>query len=134
MHVALNRSGLYFAFAAMSCLFFVATPVMAESAPSASEASPDVYKVLAENDQMRVIEATWEAGQKDNVHSHPGDRASIYLTDCKLRLSKPDGTYKDAAPKAGTAKVRKDKPVASHSVENTGSEACKILIVELLDQ
>ena len=109
----------------------VAIPAMAEDAPTAPEASPDVYKILAENNQMRVIEAVWKPGQKDNFHSHPGDRASIYLTDCKLRLSKPDGTYRDATPKGGTAKVRSNEPVKSHMAQNNGDQICKIVLVEL---
>ncbi len=103
----------------------------AENAPSAPEASPDVYKVLAENDQWRVIEATWQPGKEDNFHSHPADRVSLYITDCKLRLSKPDGTYKDVNPKAGTAKARTGKPVTAHKAKNLGDEVCIIQIVEL---
>jgi quercetin dioxygenase-like cupin family protein len=103
----------------------------AENAPSALEASPDVYKILAENDQWRVIEATWQPGQEDNFHSHPADRVSLYTTDCKLRLSNPDGTYKDVSLKAGAASARTGKPVASHKAKNTGDEVCVIKIVEL---
>ena len=119
------------AIAIISAYLLASLPTMAQDAPIAPEASPDVYKILAENDQMRVIEATWKPGQKDNFHSHPGDRASIYLTDCKIRLSKPDGTYRDASPKGGTAKVRANKPVKSHSAQNTGDQVCKIVLVEL---
>ena len=117
--------------AIISGYLLTSLPAMAEDAPIAPEASPDVYKILAENDQMRVIEAIWKPGQKDNFHSHPGDRASIYLTDCKLRLSKPDGTYRDASPKGGTAKVRTNEPVKSHMAHNTDDQVCKIILVEL---
>ena len=117
--------------AIISGYLLTSLPAMAEDAPIAPKASPEVYKILAENDQMRVIEAIWKPGQKDNFHSHPGDRASIYLTDCKLRLSKPDGTFRDASPKGGTAKVRANKPVKSHTAQNTGDQVCKIVLVEL---
>ena len=33
--------------------------------------SPDVYKVIAENNNTRVIPATWKPGQRDEWHSHP---------------------------------------------------------------
>ena len=62
-----------------------------DTAPPANVASPDVYKVLAENDQFRVLEATWQPGQEDNYHSHPADRVSLYRTDCTLRLTSIDG-------------------------------------------
>lgn len=34
-------------------------------------ASPDVYKVIAESNNTRVILATWKPGQRDAWHSHP---------------------------------------------------------------
>ena len=73
----------------------------AKNEPPGPEVSPEVYKIRAENDQWRAMEATWQPGQEDNFHYHPGDRVSIFQTDCKLRLTKPDGTYKDVNPKAG---------------------------------
>ncbi len=105
--------------------------VLAGDAPWAAKGSPEVYKVIAENDQMVVTEATWAPGQKDKPHSHYPDRASMYLTDCKLRIFKTDGTHRDAAPKAGKAKVRTGKPVSSHYAQNIGDKVCKILFVEL---
>lgn len=115
----------------ISALLLNTAPAMAEDVPSAPVASPDVYKVIAENDQFRVIEATWQPGQEDNFHSHPADRVSLYQTDCKLRLTKADGTYRDAKPKAGTAKARTGKPVKSHKAKNIGDNVCVIRIVEL---
>ncbi|UCH39340.1 MAG: hypothetical protein JSU67_14425 [Gammaproteobacteria bacterium] len=102
-----------------------------ENAPSAPEASPEVYKVLAENDQFRVIEAIWQPGQEDNFHSHPSDRVSLYQTNCNLLLTNPDGTNREGKPKAGTAKARTGKPVISHKVKNLGDHVCIIRIVEL---
>ncbi|MDJ0890584.1 MAG: hypothetical protein QNK18_05235 [Gammaproteobacteria bacterium] len=76
----------------MLSIILAASTSAAENALSAPEASPDVYKILAENDQWRVIQATWQPGQEDNFHSHPADRVSFFVTDCRLQLSKPDGT------------------------------------------
>lgn len=107
-----------------------AAPSVAEDAPIAPVASPDVYKILAENDQFRVVEGTWQPGQEDNFHSHPADRVSLIQTDCQLRLTKPDGTYRDAKPKAGRVIVRTGKPV-THKAKNTGDKVCVVRIVEL---
>ncbi len=114
----------------MLSIILAASTSAAENALSAPEASPDVYKILAENDQWRVIQATWQPGQEDNFHSHPADRVSLFVTDCRLRLSKPDGTYRDATPKAGTAKARTGKPVRAHKAKNIGDSVCIIKIVE----
>jgi hypothetical protein len=99
--------------------------------PTGPKASPEVYKIIAENDQWRVIEATWQPGQEDNFHFHTADRVSLFQTDCMLRLTNPDGTYRDAKPKAGKAVARTGKPVESHKAKNTGDKVCIIQIVEL---
>ena len=117
---------------AVGFAFSIAMPVaIAEEYPSATEASPDVYKVLDENDQWRVIEATWQPGQEDNFHNHPGDRVTLYHTDCTLRLTNLDGTYRDAKPKAGKATARSGKPVKAHKAKNIGDSVCMMRIVEL---
>jgi hypothetical protein len=102
-----------------------------EDAPPAHEASPEIYKILAENDQFRVIEAIWQPGQEDNFHSHPADRVSLYQTNCTLQLTNSDSTSRIGKPKAGTAKVRTGKPVKSHKAKNIGDQVCVIRIVEL---
>jgi len=112
-------------------LVFGTTATLAENAPIASVASPQVYKTIAENDEFRVLQGTWQPGQEDNFHSHSADRVSIFDMDCDLRLTKPDGTFKDVHPKAGKAKARTGKPVASHKAKNIGSKPCSLWIVEL---
>lgn len=112
-------------------IVFATMSTAAEVSPSGPTASPGVYKLLTENDQWHVIEGTWQPGQEDNFHSHSGDRVSLYITDCELRLTKPDGTYRDASPKAGSAKARTGKSVTAHKVRNTGDKVCVIKIVEL---
>ena len=102
-----------------------------DNSPPAHVASPEVYKVLAENEQFRVIEAIWQPGQEDNYHSHTPDRVSLYQTDCTLRLTNSDGSSRVANPKAGTAKARTGKPVKSHKAKNLGDQVCVIQIVEL---
>ena len=117
--------------ALVTLLTLTAAPAFSAGTPSAPEASPEVYKVLAENKQWRGIQATWQPGQEDTFHNHPGDRVSVYQTDCKLRLSKPDGKFKDVSPRAGTAKARTGKPVKSHKAKNIGDKVCVINIIEL---
>ena len=69
---------LYFAVSVLAItLVLGAGPSFAENAPPGPEVSPDVYKIRGENDQWRVMEATWQPGQEDNFHYHPADRVSI---------------------------------------------------------
>ena len=103
----------------------------AQDAPPAYEASPEVYKIIAENEQFRVIEATWQPGQEDEFHSHPPDRVHLYRTNCELQITNPDGSQRVAKPKVEMANIRTGKPVASHKAKNVGSEVCIIRIIEL---
>ena len=118
----------------MWCIFGIATllvapSVMAGDAPPAHKASPDVYKVVAEDKNMRVIEATWQPGQRDNWHSHPA-MTSYRLTDCKFRIHTDGGKMRERDKRVGFGSLR-DKKVRKHSFENIGSNVCRILIVEL---
>jgi len=96
------------------------------------EASPDIYKVLAENEMMRLILATWEPGQRDNWHGHPATSV-YYVTDCHVRAFFPDGSQKDIQRKGGTGRTR-SRPVTSHSIQNIGTEQCLIVLVEVLTE
>ena len=105
----------------------ITVPAMAEDAPRSYVASPDIYKVIAQNGPIHVILVTWKPSQRDNWHSHPA--AGVYtLTDCRTRVYFPDGTHADRSYEAGQARV--NPSVASHSVENTGASECRLVIVE----
>jgi hypothetical protein len=101
--------------------------VSAQSAPLSYTASPDVYKLLAENDQFRVILQTSKPGQRDKMHSHSA-LAGYRLTDCSSRLYTPDGKFTEAVRKRGEAFLL--PAVQSHSFENTGKTACEAVIIE----
>ena len=40
-------------------------------AQDAVAVSPDIYTVLFENDEIRVLEFKYEPGERDAMHSHP---------------------------------------------------------------
>ena len=92
------------------------------------EASPDVYKIVSENDQFRIIEATWKPGQRDEWHSHSGREAAYRLTDCDLRIYTPDGKFQDRHGKK--AEVNFNPAIGVHSFQNVGTAECKTLIVQ----
>ncbi len=99
----------------------------AGTAPLSHEAEPGVYKVLTEDEYMRVVLATWKPGQRDAFHSHP-IFVAYSLTDCHRRIYKPDGTFDEKHLKAGSSRVF--PAVASHSFENVGKTECKNLLIE----
>ncbi len=100
---------------------------LAQTFPHSLVASPDIYKVIAENAQYRVIEVNWQPGQRDVMHSHPAS-AVYYPMDCVLRGRAPNGATFDGLATAGTARVQ--MPIAAHMVENTGTKECKVIMFE----
>lgn len=102
-------------------------PLLAQTAPPDFKAAPDIYKVVAESEQYRLVEGTWKPGQRDEIHSHP--RMMFYwVTDCSMRWYLPSGETRDLNVKAGHAGTQ--EPIASHSVQNVGASECKVIMVE----
>lgn len=111
---------------AASCLGLV-SHALAQDLPRSFVASPDIYKVIAQIDQYKVIAVTWKPGQKDVAHSHPAS-AVYYLTDCSLRIYAKDGSDRDAQPRAGAAIVQ--QPIPAHVLENIGTADCRLVMFE----
>ena len=76
--------------------FGVAGTSMAQFVGRDFIASPGVYKVVAENDQYRIVEGTWKPGQRDQIHSHPA-MLWYWTTDCSIRFHQPDGMSRPLA-------------------------------------
>ena len=105
-----------------------ASAAMAQGVPASYQADPDVYKVIFEDQNFRVIAATWKTGVHDKPHSHPVPSVAYSLTDCKSRIYEPDGKTIDGNNKAGTAHAV--PIIQSHSVENIGPTECRVVLVE----
>ncbi len=112
----------------MAMLSMTPLAALAQSAPPSYQADPSVYKVIFEDQNFRVIEATWKKGENDKSHSHPVPSIVYALTDCAIRLHDPDGKTHDVNNKAGVAGT---VPMTqSHTAENIGPGECRILLVE----
>lgn len=89
--------------------------------------SPQYYKVLLENEQVRVLEYRLKPGEKEITHSHPA--GVVYgFNESKVRSTLADGKTTESAGKAGDVFWR--NPI-THSLENTGSTDVHSLAVEL---
>jgi quercetin dioxygenase-like cupin family protein len=108
--------------------FATSGTAMAQVSPRSWEVSPEVYKVVTENGQFRVVEGTWKPGQRDQFHSHPNGGLFYYVTDCSLRLHSRDGRSENVTPSAGHGGW--EPAFDSHSVENVGKETCKEVLFE----
>jgi hypothetical protein len=100
----------------------------AQSAQPTYQADPGVYKLIFEDQNYRVIEATRKKGVHDKVHGHPVASVIYNLTDCTTRTYGADGKAVDATSKAGS--VRSVPATPSHSAENIGAADCRTIFVE----
>ena len=104
------------------------SPAAAQNAPPTFRADPSVYKLLYEDQNIRVISATWAKGVHDKPHSHLIPSVAHALDDCTLRLYAPDGTTRDITSKAGS---EAEVPITrSHTAENIGPADCHVVFVE----
>jgi beta-alanine degradation protein BauB len=100
-------------------------PVLQDN--DAVKVSPDSYKVVLENEAVRVLEVQIKLGTKSEMHSHPKSVA-ICLNDQRLRFTFPNGKSEDADLRRGQT-VWLDG--ISHAVENVGTEDVSSVVVEL---
>src|SRR5437762_11093944 len=102
------------------CVATIATAsaARAESAPPTFQGDPDVYKVIFEDQNFRVIAVTRKKGVHDKTHGHPLPSIVYNITDCATKLYAADGKTNEVPGKAGTANAI--APIASHSAENVG--------------
>ena len=95
------------------------------------EVSPETYKVILDNDYIRMLEISAKPGDRDEMHSHPVN-AWYAIKGAKLRLYTADGDSKDVEITPGMAKFQ--DAVAMHSMENIGDTDLKLIMVELKDK
>ena len=91
------------------------------------EVGPNIYKLLFENDRVRVMEVTFQPGDKIGFHSHP-DHYAYILSGGNLLLRYEDGTTKNLDGKTGDVIWINAE---THAAENVGSTVVKGLITEL---
>jgi hypothetical protein len=114
--------------AAVALGSLVATVAFAQTAPPTYQADPDVYKVIFEDQNFRVIAATWKKGARDKDHAHPSPSVAYAVTDCSLKVVTPDGKSRDVNSKAGSANAV--PTTQSHHAENVGASDCQVVFVE----
>ena len=89
--------------------------------------SPQYYKVLLENDQVRVLEYRLKPGEKELMHTHTAGVVYIF-GDAKMRTTYPNGRTEESAGGAGEAHWR--NPV-THALENIGTTEAHALAIDV---
>jgi hypothetical protein len=113
----------------LSVAILTSSFAFAQEASLSWQASPDVYKVIGENAQYRIILATWKPGQIDNPHAHKAG-TSISITDCNTR-NRPTGAVPIDNPPRKAGEVQPYAGGVSHQFENIGNADCQIVLIEM---
>jgi hypothetical protein len=88
---------------------------------------PDFFKVLLDNDRVRVIDDLVPAGAKVGMHSHP-EYVVYPLSSYRMKFIFPDGTSRVVDIQQGTARY---VPGMVHAEENIGTTDAHALLVEI---
>ena len=95
--------------------------------PHALVTDPDKYKVVFENDHVRVIDYTDKPGEKTKLHHHQ-DSVLVMLSAFKRKLTFDNGKSVVVDIKGGEV-VWNDEQ--SHIGENVGTTNTHVLFIEL---
>ena len=88
---------------------------------------PDKYKVVFENEQVRVLEYVDRPGDRTSLHAHP-DSVMYTLSSFRRRLYSGDGETRDVEIAAGTTGWL---PAQQHAGHNIGGSDTHVIFVEL---
>lgn len=90
--------------------------------------SPKRFKILLNNEHVRVVEYTLRPGERDGWHTHP-PKFSYVVSGGQLRIHLADGTSFPSDEKEGTAVWMNTLP--RHYAENVGTTPVRIVLVEV---
>jgi quercetin dioxygenase-like cupin family protein len=88
--------------------------------------SPGMYKVLLENDYVRVVEYTIKPGERDQLHTHP-PKVSYVLSGGRLRITLGDSSFVTTEE---TGEVIFRGAVPEHYATNIGDTPVRIVLFE----
>jgi quercetin dioxygenase-like cupin family protein len=84
--------------------------------------------VLHENESIRILELTYQAGQSENWHSHP--RYFVYVVEPgKLQVENENGEMHEYDLKPGQHALT--GPVTKHRVKNLSDHTVRLISIEL---
>ena len=105
-------------------VLLLALPAMAQDP---TEVDSKHYKVVFENDQVRVLRITYGPHEKSVMHEHPAG-VWVLLTDERMKFTLPDGETKEEHGKVGDTGWA---DAGKHLPENLSDQAFEVILVEL---
>ena len=122
--------------ALLSATASYAAPPVAEPPPATKGpvdglvSSPDNFKLLLENEHVRVLQYTLPPGALDNWHTHP-PRVGYVLSGAKIRVTEADGSHEDYDEKTGDTYWGEFSPL--HDTRNLDTKPYIAILVEVKD-
>jgi quercetin dioxygenase-like cupin family protein len=95
----------------------------------AVHADPGHYTVEFENDRVRVLRVRYGPRERSVMHAHPATEA-VFLTDCDIRFTFPNGKSEELHVKAGQTHW---DPATLHLPENLSEKPFEVILIELKD-
>lgn len=114
------------ALAGAGCAHSDAAPAPPDGLDAVAAAS-HLFKVLIDNEHVRVLEYQLGPGEKDAPHTHP-PKVSYVLSGGRLRIYPAEGAPFESDEISGAASW--DDVRGWHYVENIGETPVRILLVE----
>lgn len=90
--------------------------------------SPGNFKLLLENDRVRVLQYTLPPGARDHWHTHPS-RVGYVLSGAKIRVTEADGSHEDYDEKTGDTYWGEFSPL--HDTLNLDTTPYIALLIEV---
>ncbi len=88
------------------------------------------YRVLFENEAVRVVDHRLAPGEREPEHTHP-PMVVYFVSGATLRITEVDGSTSDVSIPTGTFLGDDDLRWWTHSLENTGDTPLHSILVEL---
>jgi len=110
----------------VSLLFLLTAPLLL--AQDAVRVAPKNFKVLAENEQVRVVQDTLAPGETEAMHTHPAGWYYVTMPGT-MRVTRADGKTEIWNAKAGEQAWMDAE--AAHTSENIGKTTIQYVLVEV---
>ncbi len=95
--------------------------------PDPAQVASHVYRLITENDRVRIFDVRFKPGDKAVMHGHPGHVLYVF-SDGQNKLTFPNGESKVFDLKAGAALWI---DAGQHATENVGRTDVHLLVIEL---
>jgi len=110
----------------IAALVVVCLAGIAAYAQDPVKVDPKHYKVVFENDKVRILDIKYGSKEKSVMHEHPAS-VVIFLTDGQTKFTMPDGKTEISTGKAGQSQAM---AAGKHMPENVSDKPLEVIQVE----